>query len=141
RRRADLIKQQALLIEKQYELVRQMAAVKVRMPDLAAELQKLTQHLKEGERLNDVRTQQRVSDLQAGKTEAQTQLARSEGAGGREQSRIALLQSELGRQQSELGVQQSLLGQEQGRRAIEASKKVRQLLERALSDGLAKPEP
>jgi beta-lactamase regulating signal transducer with metallopeptidase domain len=135
RQEAELSKQLAALSQKQAELSRQISAVRVDLPDLTADLSKLM------ERMKGAKTEHEISELSTELARVQTKLTAAEMEANIKQSMFGRMQSELGLEQSKLGRQQSVLGQQQSRLARGADRQVRHLLERALSDGLAKPEP
>jgi beta-lactamase regulating signal transducer with metallopeptidase domain len=135
RRQAELGAEQGRLGEKQAELARQMATIKVDVPDLTEAMRKLSDSMK------GVKTQEKLAEVQARVAELQARLAASQANVGKLQFRLGESQSDLGREQSKLGRMQSQLGQEQSRLAREAWRKLRSLLDRALSDGVAQPEP
>jgi beta-lactamase regulating signal transducer with metallopeptidase domain len=131
---AELSKQQAALSEKQAELSQQMAAIRIEMPDSTADINKLLEHMK------GVKAQEEISGLQRELSVLQSRISAVQSQASQEQSKLSVLQSELSRQQAELSRQQAHVSQEESRRVNVASNKVRQLLKRALQDGLAHPE-
>jgi beta-lactamase regulating signal transducer with metallopeptidase domain len=132
---AELSRRLAEISQKQADISRQLAAVKVDNPDLVAELNKLV------ERMKSTKTQDDLESLQARIALVQAKLAAAETEIALKQSLITRFQGDLASEQAAMAQQQSLLSREEARRATEANRKVRALLERALSNGLAKPEP
>ena len=135
RRQLELAREQAEIGDRQANLSRQIAGVKVHDPDVITELNKLIEALKAAE------TPQRLSELQARVAEIQSKLIALETEASIKESVSSNVQAELARRQSELAHLQSGFSQQQSRLVRDANRKVRALLERALSDGLAKPEP
>jgi beta-lactamase regulating signal transducer with metallopeptidase domain len=135
RRQLELAREQAEISEKQANLSRQIAGSKVNNPDVITELNKLIEALKAGE------TPERLAELKARVAEVQSKLIALETEASIKESVSSSLQADLARLQSELAHQQSDFSRQQSRLVRDANRKVRALLERALSDGLAKPEP
>ena len=135
RRQLEIAREQAEISEKQANLSRQIAGSKVNNPDVITELNKLIEALKAGE------TPERLAELKARVAEVQSKLIALETEASIKESVSSSLQADLARLQSELAHQQSNFSRQQSRLVREAQRKVRALLERALSDGLAKPEP
>jgi len=135
RQQLELAREQAEISEKQANLSRQIAGGKVHNPDVITELNKLIEALKAAE------TPERLPERPARVAEVQSKLIALETEASIKESVSSSLQADLARLQSELAHQQAGFSREQSRLVRDAQKKVRALLERALSDGLAKPEP
>ncbi|HXX46020.1 MAG TPA: M56 family metallopeptidase [Candidatus Acidoferrales bacterium] len=141
----DLEKQQKELGRQQEELgkqakeaARKFEDMKVKVPDLTAEMQKVEEAMRklsaEGgtmEQLGDL--QRQMGEIQREIGEAQRSVGTTAGEMGREQG-------EWGRKMGEIGRQQGDLGRKQAELARGASRQMQQLLDDAVSKGLAKPE-
>ncbi|MGA8407292.1 MAG: M56 family metallopeptidase [Candidatus Acidiferrales bacterium] len=136
--------QQDALGKQQDALGDQMEKVRIKIPDMTAELQKLEAELKQ---LGDSGTQEDLGRIQDKIGEIQNRLGELQSQAGDQQSRLGEKQGALGEQQGKLGEEQGKLGEQQGelgRQQEEASKKasqqMKQLLDQAVTQGLAKPE-
>jgi beta-lactamase regulating signal transducer with metallopeptidase domain len=132
---AELSRRLTEISQKQADISRQLAAVKVDNPDLVAELNKLVERMKSSKTQDDLESlQARIALIQAKLAAAETEIAIK-------QSLFTRFEGDLASEQAAMAIQQQLLSREEARRATDANRKVRALLERALSNGLAKPEP
>jgi len=141
----DLSKQQKDLgkqmedLSKQAEDARQkMEDMKIKLPDLTTEMQKLEESMKQlsanGGTMNDIGDLQRqIGDLQRRIGEAEANAGREQGAWGREQGEWGRKMGEIGRKQGELARKQMELSRD-------AAHQMREMLDDAVSKGLAKPE-
>ena len=141
----DISKQQKDLGKQMEELAKQQEAsqqkledMKIKLPDLTAEMQKLEENMKQlsanGGTFSEIgELQRQIGELQREVGQAESAAGRDTGAWGREQG-------EWGRKMGEIGRQQGELGRKQAEFAREASRQMQQLLDDAVSKGLAKPE-
>ena len=136
--------QQEALGKQQEALGDQMEKIRVKIPDMSAELQKLEAELK---KMSDGGTQEDLGRIQEKIGEIQNRIGELQSQAGEQQSQLGEKQGDLGEQQGKLGEQQGKLGEQQGelgRQQEQASKKasqqMKQLLDQAVSQGLAKPE-
>jgi beta-lactamase regulating signal transducer with metallopeptidase domain len=130
KQQAELGKQQAALGEKQRQ-------VQVKVPDMTAEVDKLKAELKQ---LGSGATQEQIGQVQSEVGELQSRIGELQSQAGEQQSRLGEQQSKLGEQQSKLGEQQSELGRQQSELSEQASRQMRELLDEAIKNGIAKPE-
>ncbi len=136
--------QQEALGKQQEALGERMEKVRVKIPDMSAELQKLEAELKQ---MSDGGTQEDLGRIQEKIGEIQNRIGELQSQAGEQQSQLGEKQGALGEQQGKLGDEQGELGDQQGelgRQQEEASKKasqqMKQLLDEAVAQGLAKPE-
>ncbi len=134
----ELGKQQEALGEQQERAAQQMEEMKLKIPDLTAEMQKLESEMKQLSANGG--TIDEIGNLQGELGELQSRIGEVESSAGREQGSFGRQQGELGRRQGELGRRQGELGRQQAEMAREASRQMQQLLDDAISHGLAKPE-
>jgi len=141
----DLSKQQKDFGKQMQDLSKQMEAsqqkfqdTKIKLPDLTAEMQKLEESMKQLSANGG--TFSEIGELQRQIGELQRQIGQVESAAGRDRGAWGSEQSEWGRKMGELGRQQGELGRKQAELAREASRQMQQLLDDAVSKGLAKPE-
>ncbi|MDE2448559.1 MAG: M48 family metalloprotease [Gammaproteobacteria bacterium] len=135
RRQVALGKQQEALGKQQEELGRRMEAVSVKMPvDLEARLKSLESTARS---LGQTGSQQQLTELQDQIGHLQSEIGAVQSNAGAAQSVLGRQQGELGRRQGELGRRQGDLGRQQGDLAREASRKMQQILQQALSKGVA----
>jgi beta-lactamase regulating signal transducer with metallopeptidase domain len=130
KQQAELGKQQAALGEKQRQ-------VQVKVPDMTAEVDKLKAELKQ---LSSGATQEQIGQVQSQVGELQSRIGELQSQAGEQQSKLGEQQSRLGEQQSKLGEQQSELGHQQSELSEQASRQMRELLDEAIKNGIAKPE-
>lgn len=134
----DLGAQQRALGEKQRALGEQQRDVKVKVPDMSADFAKVEADAK---RLSaQGGTQSDLGDLQSEIGDLQSRLGDLQSQAGEMQSKLGDQQSVLGDQQSALGDKQSALGDREGGMARQAARQLKNLLDRSLSNGSAKPE-
>lgn len=138
KKQEELGKQQEALGKQQEELGKQMRQVKVNIPDMSAELDRLKAKL---QKLGPNASIEQLGELQSEIGELQSKIGEIQSQAGTEQSKVASLQSALGAKQGELGARQGELGRQQGELARQASIQMKQILDEALKNGTAKPEP
>lgn len=138
RQQEALGKKQEALGKQQEALGTKMETVRVKIPDLSGEMDKLKAEIKQLsanggtiEQIGDLQSE--IGELQSRIGEVQSQTSSQQGEIGREQG-------ELGRKQGELGQQQGELGARQGELSRQAARQMKQLLDDAISRGLAQPE-
>ncbi len=136
RKQEALGKMQEELGTQQEALGRQMEEVRVKLPDLRKEIKQLEAELSD---IDSPRTQEQLGELQAELGQLQARIGEQMGQAGRMQGELGAKQGALGHQQGELGRKQGELGREQGRLAGVANRKMKQLLDDAVTRGLAKP--
>lgn len=134
----ELSRQQDALSKQQDALSEKMDSVKVKVPDITSDLQRINSEL-DALRQNGA-TQRELGRLQAELGRLQGQVGRFQSDAGVQQSDIGRQQGELGRQQGELGRKQGELGRQEGQIARQASQQLRQMLDDAITKGIAKPE-
>ncbi|HEX7358992.1 MAG TPA: M56 family metallopeptidase [Bryobacteraceae bacterium] len=81
--------------------------------------------------------QEQLGELQARLAGMQAQMASVQARIGQQQAQLGAQQARLGRQQGELGKRQAALGAQQAAEAKRAEKKLKELIRRAQSRGLA----
>ena len=131
-------KQQEALGKQQEELGKKMEQVKVNVPDMTAALDALKAKL---QKLGPTATMDQIGDLQSEIGELQSKIGEIQSQAGEQQSKLGEEQGRLGEQQGKLGEQQGELGRRQGELAREASMKMEALLDEAIKNGKAQPEP
>jgi len=141
----DLGKQQEELGKQMKDLSRQMEDsrqkfedMKIKLPDLTAEMQKLEESMKQlsasGGTFNEIgEFQRQIGELQRQIGEAERQAGQNAGGWGHEQGDRGRKMGEIGRKQGELGRKQAELSRD-------AARQMRDLLDDAVTKGLAKPE-
>ena len=138
KKQEELGRQQEALGKQQEELGAKMEKVQVKVPDMTAQLDKLRAELKS---LNSGATQEQIGKLQSEIGELQSQLGEVQSHAGEQQSKIGEEMGALGEKQGKLGAQQGELGRQQAELAEKATKEMKQLLDDAIKNGTAKPEP
>lgn len=138
KKQEELGRQQEALGKQQEELGARMEKVQVKVPDMTEQLDKLRAELKS---LNSGATQEQIGKLQSEIGELQSQLGELQSHAGDQQSKIGEEMGELGEKQGKLGEQQGELGRQQGELAEKATKEMKQLLDEAIKNGKAQPEP
>jgi beta-lactamase regulating signal transducer with metallopeptidase domain len=138
RKQEELGKQQEALGKQQEELGSKMEQVRVKVPDMTAELDRLKAKL---QKLGPSATMEQIGDLQSEIGELQSKIGEIQSQAGEEQSRFGQQQGALGEKQGALGRQQGELGRQQGELARKATAEMKQLLDEAIKNGTAKPEP
>lgn len=131
-------KQQEELGRQQEALGKKMEEVRVKIPDMTADMQALMAKMKELSANGG--TQEEIGELQSQIGELQSRVGEIQSGAGRQQGEIGRQQGELGRKQGELGRQQGDLGRQQGELSRQASRQMKDLLDEAVSKGLAQPE-
>ena len=131
-------KQQEELGRKQEALGKKMEEVRVKVPDMTAELDRLKTKL---QKLGPSATMEQIGDLQSEIGELQSKIGEIQSQAGEQQGKYGEEQGKLGEQQGKLGEQQGELGRQQGELAEKATREMKTLLDQALKDGTAKPEP
>jgi beta-lactamase regulating signal transducer with metallopeptidase domain len=137
KKQEELGKQQEVLGKQQEALGDKMRQVHVKVPDLTAQLDRLKEELK---RLSSGATTDEVGQIQSEIGELQSRVGELQSQAGEQQSKVGEQMSALGEQQSKLGEQQSELGRQQGELAAEAMRKLGQLFDEAIANGVAQPE-
>lgn len=135
----ELGREQDALGKQQDALGQQMDSVKVKPRDITPDLERIRAEL-EAMRHDNGATQSELGRLQAELGTLQSQIGRYQSEGGSQQSDIGRQQGDLGRQQGELGRRQGELGRQQGELARKASQQLREMLDEAITKGIAKPE-
>jgi beta-lactamase regulating signal transducer with metallopeptidase domain len=130
-------KQQEALGKQQEAIGAKMQQVKVNVPDMTADLEKLKTELKQ---LSSGATVEQVGHIQSEIGELQSKIGEIQSHAGVQQSKLGEEMSALGEQQGRLGEQQGELGRQQGERAREATRQMKQLLDEAVTKGIAQPE-
>jgi beta-lactamase regulating signal transducer with metallopeptidase domain len=134
----DLARQQEALGKQQEEAAKKMEDAKIQVPDLSGEMQKLEEAMKKLSANGG--TMSELGDLQSEIGEMQRRIGELQSNAGRQQGAWGREQGEWGRKMGELGRQQGQLGRRQAQEAREAARQMQQLLNDAVSKGLAKPE-
>jgi beta-lactamase regulating signal transducer with metallopeptidase domain len=130
-------KQQEELGKQQEALGSKMEQVQVRVPDMTAELDKLKAELKA---LSAGATMEQVGQLQSEIGDLQSKIGDIQSQAGEQQSKLGEQQGALGEKQGKLGEEQGKLGEQQAKLAHEATKKMKQLFDEAITKGTAQPE-
>ena len=138
KKQEELGKQQEALGKQQEALGKRMEEIHVQVPDMTAEIDKLKAELKQ---LNSGATVDQVGRLQSEIGELQSKIGEIQSHAGEQQSKIGEEMGVLGEKQGKLGEQQGELGRQQGELAEKASQQMKQLLDEAIKNGTAKPEP
>jgi len=138
RQQEALGKQQEELGRQQEELSKKMEQVRVNVPDMTAALDKLKAKL---QKLGPTATMDQIGDLQSEIGDLQSKLGDIQSQAGDQQGKIGELQGQLGEKQGKLGEQQGALGEKQGELAEQAQREMKALLDEAIKNGTAKPEP
>ena len=136
RKQEALGKMQEELGARQEELGKHMEEIRVKLPDLRKEIKKLEAELSD---IDTPKTQVELGELQAELGEMQAKIGEQMAQAGGMQGELGAKQGELGAQQGKLGREQGELGREQGRLAREANRKMKSLLDDAITRGIAKP--
>ncbi len=138
KKQEELGKQQEALGKQQEELGARMEKVQVKVPDLTAQVDKLRAELKS---LSSGATQEQIGKLQSEIGELQSQLGEVQSHAGDQQGKLGEEMGALGEKQGKLGEQQGELGRQQAELAEKATKEMKQILDEAIKNGTAKPEP
>jgi beta-lactamase regulating signal transducer with metallopeptidase domain len=134
-------KQQEALGKQQEELSAKVEQIQVNVPDMTAELDKLKAELQQ---LNSKATVEQVGRIQSEIGELQSKIGEVQSQAGEQQSKLGEQMGALGEKQGKLGEQQGELGRQQGELARQAARKMKQLLDEAITKGTAttlKPSP
>ena len=129
--------QQEALGRQQEELGAKMEQVQVNVPDMTAELDKLKAKL---QKLGSHATMEQVGDLQSEIGELQSKIGEIQAQAGEQQSKLGEEQGALGEKQGKLGEEQGKLGEQQAELARKATLQMKQLLDEAITKGIAQPE-
>jgi beta-lactamase regulating signal transducer with metallopeptidase domain len=138
KKQEELGKQQEALGKQQEALAKKMEQVRVNVPDMTAELDALKAQLR---KLGSGATMEQIGDLQSKIGELQSKIGEIQSQAGAAQSKLGEQQGALGEKQGRLGEQQGELGRQQAELARQATIQMKQLLDDALKNGTAKPEP
>ena len=131
-------KQQEALGKKQEALGKKMEEVRVNVPDMTAALDALKAKL---QKLGPTASMDQIGDIQSEIGELQSKMGEIQSRAGEQQGKLGEEQGKLGEEQGRLGEQQGELGRRQGELAREASVKMKALLDEAIKNGKAQPEP
>jgi beta-lactamase regulating signal transducer with metallopeptidase domain len=137
KKQEELGKQQEALGKQQEELGSKMEQVKVNVPDMTAELDKLKAELKQ---LRANATVDQVGHIQSEIGELQSKVGELQSQAGEQQSKVGEQMSALGEKQGKLGEKQSELGRLQSELAREAVRRMKQIFDEAIKNGIAQPE-
>lgn len=138
RKQEELGKQQEALGKQQEELGKKMEQVQVKVPDMTAELDRLKAKL---QKLGPNATMEQLGDLQSEIGDLQSKIGEIQSQAGEQQSRLGEQMGALGEKQGKLGEEQGKLGEQQGELAEQASRQMKELLDDAIKNGKAQPEP
>jgi beta-lactamase regulating signal transducer with metallopeptidase domain len=139
KKQEELGRQQEALGQQQEELGAKMEKIHVTVPDMTAQLDKLRAELKQLS--SGGATMEQIGDLQSEIGELQSRLGEIQSQAGEQQGKLGEQQGTLGEKQGKLGEQQGELGRQQAELAEKASRQMKELLDEALKNGTAKPEP
>jgi len=131
-------KQQEALGKKQEAIGKRMEAVRVQVPDMTAQLDKLRAEMKA---LSSGATQEQIGNLQSEIGELQSKIGEIQSHAGDQQSKLGEEMGALGEQQGKLGEEQGELGRQQGELAEKATREMKEILDEAIKNGTAQPEP
>jgi beta-lactamase regulating signal transducer with metallopeptidase domain len=131
-------KQQEALGKQQEELGAKMQQIRVNVPDLNADLEKLKAELKQLS--SSGATVEQVGHIQSEIGELQSKIGNVQSHAGDQQGKLGEEMGVLGEKQGKLGEQQGELGRQQGELAEQASRQMKQLLDEAITKGIAQPE-
>ena len=131
-------KQQEALGKQQQELGAKMEQIRVNVPDMNADLEKLKAELKQLS--SSGATVEQVGHIQSEIGELQSKIGNLQSHAGNQQSKLGEEMGVLGEKQGKLGEQQGELGRQQGELAEQATRQMKQLLDEAITKGIAQPE-
>ena len=131
-------KQQEALGKQQQELGAKMQQIRVNVPDMNADLEKLKAELKQLS--SSGATVEQVGHIQSEIGELQSKIGDLQSHAGNQQSKLGEEMGALGEKQGKLGEQQGELGRQQGELAEQANRQMKQLLDEAITKGIAQPE-
>ncbi len=138
KKQEELGKQQEALGKQQEALGEKMEQVRVNVPDMTAALDKLKAKL---QKLGPSATMEQIGDLQSEIGELQSKIGEIQSQAGEQQGKLGEEQGALGEKQGELGEKQGELGRQQGELARKAAIQMKELLDEAIKNGKARPEP
>jgi beta-lactamase regulating signal transducer with metallopeptidase domain len=138
KKQEELGRQQEALGKQQEELGAKMEQVKVNVPDMTAAIDRLKAKL---QKLGPTATMEQVGELQSEIGELQSKIGELQSHAGDQQGKLGEEMGALGEKQGKLGEQQGELGRQQGELAEKASKEMKQILDEAIKNGKAQPEP
>jgi beta-lactamase regulating signal transducer with metallopeptidase domain len=125
------------MAEAQANLDAAIAKLDVNSPQMAESLAKLQA---EAESLHTDQMAERLSQMQEKLGELQEKLGEAQSGNGESAEKLSKLESELGAKEEALGKKESELGKQEEAASKDAERQVRQILNEAISKGLAKPE-
>jgi len=131
-------KQQEALGKQQQELGAKMQQIRVNVPDMNADLEKLKAELKQLS--SSGATVEQVGHIQSEIGELQSKIGNVQSHAGNQQGKLGEEMGALGEKQGKLGEEQGKLGEQQGELAEQATRQMKQLLDEAITKGLAQPE-
>ena len=131
-------KQQEALGKQQQELGAKMQEIRVNVPDMNADLEKLKAELKQLS--SSGATVEQVGHIQSEIGELQSKIGDLQSHAGDQQGKLGEAMGALGEKQGKLGEQQGELGRRQGELAEQATRQMKQLLDEAITKGIAQPE-
>jgi beta-lactamase regulating signal transducer with metallopeptidase domain len=131
-------KQQEALGKQQQELGAKMQQIRVNVPDMNADLEKLKAELKQLS--SSGATAEQVGHIQSEIGELQSKVGALQSHAGDQQGKLGEEMGALGEKQGKLGEQQGELGRQQGELAEQATRQMKQLLDEAITKGIAQPE-
>ncbi|HEY6391081.1 MAG TPA: M56 family metallopeptidase [Bryobacteraceae bacterium] len=135
RQQGELGEQQGKLGEQQSKLGERQSSIRTTLPDLTRDIERLKQ------KMRSAGTQAELGELQAMLGDLQAKIGEQQSKIGEQQAKIGEEQAKLGEQQAKLGERQAALGELQAKRAEEAYRKLKALLEEVVKKGLVEPEP
>jgi len=135
RQQGELGELQGKIGELQSKLGERQSSIRTTLPDLTREIDLLKQ------KLRNAGTSEQLGELQAMLGELQAKIGEQQAKIGDQQAKIGEEQVKLGERQAALGERQAALGELQAKRAEEASRKLKTLLEEAAKKGVVEPEP
>lgn len=138
KKQEELGRQQEVLGKQQEALGKKMEEVRVEVPDMTAQLDKLRAELKQ---LSAGATMEQVGNLQSEIGELQSKIGEIQSHAGDQQSKLGEEMGALGEKQGKLGEEQGKLGEQQGELAEKAEREMKTILDEALKNGKAQPEP
>jgi beta-lactamase regulating signal transducer with metallopeptidase domain len=138
KKQEELGKQQEALGKQQEELGKKMEQVQVKVPDMTAELDRLKAKV---QKLGANATMEQLGDLQSEIGDLQSKIGEIQSQAGEQQSKLGEQMGALGEKQGKLGEEQGKLGEQQGELAEQASRQMKELLNEAIQNGKAQPEP
>lgn len=138
KKQEELGRQQEALGKQQEELGAKMQQVKVNVPDMTAAIDRLKAKL---QKLGPTASMEQIGELQSEIGELQSKIGELQSHAGDQQGKLGEEMGALGEQQGKLGEQQGKLGQQQAELAEKATREMKELLDEAIKNGKAQPEP